>query len=79
MAPSTVTCAALAFGLLTSTVSAAFNKNSKTNVAVYWGQGNDQIPLSQVCADPNINIVNIGFVNYFPKTVDEYPGTNHGT
>jgi chitinase len=27
---------------------------------VYWGQGNDQIPLSEVCADPKVDIVNIG-------------------
>lgn len=69
--------AAIAVGLLTSTVSAKFDSNSNKNVAVYWGQGSDQIPLSQVCTDPGIDIVNIGFVNAFPKTRGDYPGTNH--
>jgi len=79
MAPSRFTRVALAVSLLTSTVSAVFDKNSKSNVAVYWGQGSNQISLSQVCADPSVDIVNIAFVNYFPQTVHEYPGTNHGT
>jgi hypothetical protein len=35
---------------------------------MYWGQGNDQIPLSQVCADPNIDIVNIGCKWYYAKS-----------
>ncbi|KAI8938010.1 hypothetical protein NX059_005683 [Plenodomus lindquistii] len=77
MSFSILSRAAIAVGLLTSTVSAKFDSNSNRNVAVYWGQGSDQIPLSQVCADPGIDIVNIGFVNVFPKARNEYPGTNH--
>ena len=60
MSPSTFTRAAFAAGLLASGVSAVFNNAAKTNIAVYWGQGNDQIPLSEVCADPKVDIVNIG-------------------
>ena len=77
MSPSTFTRAAFAAGLLASGVSAAFDNAAKTNIAMYWGQGNAQIPLSEVCADPNIDIVNIGFINAFPSVVGSYPGSNH--
>ena len=60
MSPSTLTRAAFAAGLLVSSVAATYDAASKTNIAMYWGQGNAQIPLSEVCADPNIDIVNIG-------------------
>ena len=60
MSPSTFTRAAFAAGLLASTASAAFNAASKTNVVMYWGQGSNQVPLVDVCADPNIDVVSIG-------------------
>jgi chitinase len=60
MSPSILARAAFAAGLLASTASAAFNAASKTNVVMYWGQGSNQVPLSDVCADPNIDIVAIG-------------------
>ncbi|USP82492.1 glycoside hydrolase family 18 protein [Curvularia clavata] len=77
MAPSLFARAAFAAGLLATTTSAAYDGAAKTNVAMYWGQGSNQIPLLEVCTDPNIDIVNIGFVNKFPKKRGEYPGTNH--
>jgi chitinase len=70
--------AVVAVGLLASTVSATFNAVSSKNVAIYWGQGYDQIPLSEVCDDPSVDIVNIGFVNRFPQKSGDYPGTNFG-
>lgn len=69
---------AVATGLLATTVSAAFDAGSTKNIAMYWGQGSNQIPLSDVCADPTIDIVNIGFVNGFPQKVGDYPKTNFG-
>jgi hypothetical protein len=60
MSPSAFTRAAFAAGLLASSASAAFNAASKTNVVMYWGQGSDQVSLSTVCADPNVDIVSIG-------------------
>jgi chitinase len=78
MSLSTIFSAA-AVGILASTASAAsFNPASTKNVAVYWGQGNAQGPLSDVCADPNVDIVNIGFITQFPKALGEYPVTNFG-
>ncbi|KAF1947336.1 hypothetical protein EJ02DRAFT_417918 [Clathrospora elynae] len=77
MPPSTITRTAIAVGLLASSVSARFDVNSKTNIAMYWGQGDAQITLSEVCANPNIDIVNIGFVNGFPQKRGDYPKTNH--
>ncbi|KAL6703780.1 Chitinase 2 [Coniothyrium glycines] len=70
--------AATAVVLLTSTVSAAFSKTAKNNVVVYWGQGDAQGPLADVCSNPSVDVVSIGFVNGFPKAVGEYPKTNHG-
>lgn len=69
---------AIATGLLATTVSAAFDAGSTKNIAMYWGQGSDQIHLSEVCSDPTIDIVNIGFVNGFPQKVGDYPKTNFG-
>jgi chitinase len=60
MVTSLFTRAAFAAGLLASTTSASFNAAAKTNVAMYWGQGSNQISLLEVCQDPNIDIVNIG-------------------
>ena len=56
----------LAAGLLAATASATFNAQSNNNVVTYWGQGNAQDRLSVTCENPNVDIVNIGFVNYFP-------------
>jgi chitinase len=71
--------ATVAVGLLASTASAAFDAAASNNVAMYWGQGDSQIPLSQVCNDASIDIVNIAFVNQFPLKVGDYPATNFGT
>ena len=42
------------------------------------GQGPDQPPLSYFCADKNIDIINIAFVNQFPDQTGGLPGTNFG-
>lgn len=68
--------AAVAAGLFASTVSAAFSAASSTNVAMYWGQGSYQIDLSVVCNDPSVDIVNIGFINGFPRARGDYPSSN---
>jgi chitinase len=78
MSSNTFTFAATVAVGLFATANAAFNAASSTNVAVYWGQGDAQIPLSQVCNDASVDIVNIAFVNQFPKTLTDYPGTNFG-
>lgn len=67
----------LALGLLASTVS-AFDASSSSNVAMYWGQGSNQITLKELCSDPSVDIVSIGFVNKFPTRRGEYPATNFG-
>jgi chitinase len=64
---------------LCASASASISGASGASVAVYWGQGNAQIPLSEVCSDPSVDIVNLAFVNVFPKTIGDYPGTNFGT
>ena len=63
---------------LSQTVLAGFNPSSQTNVAVYWGQGSGQISLSEVCSDDSVDIVNVAFVNGFPKAIGDYPATNFG-
>ena len=64
--------ATVAAGLLASGVSAG------GKVAIYWGQGAYQKELSVVCNDPSVDIVNIAFVNGFPKDNTTYPNTNFG-
>ncbi|KAF2031238.1 glycoside hydrolase [Setomelanomma holmii] len=59
-----------------STATAAYNAASTQNVAIYWGQGNSQITLSEACADPSVDVVNVAFVNGFPLNVGDYPKTN---
>ncbi|KAK6424444.1 Chitinase 2 [Elasticomyces elasticus] len=54
-----------------------FDPASKTNVAVYWGQGPNQARLLQTCQNPSVDIVNICFVNAFPdNSPGGWPGTN---
>ena len=76
---STISRAAAAVVALSSTVSAAYVHGGSSNVVMYWGQGNAQLPLSDACADPAIDVVTIGFVNGFPSKEGEYPATNFGT
>ncbi|KAF2714866.1 carbohydrate-binding module family 18 protein [Pleomassaria siparia CBS 279.74] len=70
--------AIIAAGLFASNAYAAFNATASTNVAIYWGQGSSQAPLLEVCNDPSVDIVNLAFVNQFPKAVGDYPGTDFG-
>jgi len=78
MSISTFVRAAAAATVLASTASAAYSAGSSNNVAVYWGQGSGQQELSDVCDDPSFDIVNIAFVNGFPKKKGDYPHTNFG-
>ena len=70
MSPSTFTRAAFAAGLLVSGAAATYNAAAKTNIAMYWGQGYDQIPLIDVCTDPNVDIVNIGCKLLYLSSID---------
>ncbi|KAL1301457.1 hypothetical protein AAFC00_005707 [Neodothiora populina] len=60
-------------------LASAFDASSKTNVVAYWGQGNNQGSLLSYCQNPNIDVINIGFVNVFPDQGNAgWPGTNFG-
>ncbi|KAK7979930.1 hypothetical protein PG989_012387 [Apiospora arundinis] len=53
---------------LAATVSAGFNANSQTNIAVYWGQNSygqagSQQRLSAYCANSVFNIIPLAFMN----------------
>ena len=79
MAPNTLIRAAIvATALFSSTAFAAFNAAASNNVVIYWGQGENQAPLLDVCNDPSIDIVNLAFVNQFPKAIGDYPGSDFG-
>ncbi|KAE8416380.1 glycoside hydrolase superfamily [Aspergillus pseudocaelatus] len=57
----------------------AFNAQSKSNVAVYYGQGYNQPRLSHFCQESALDIINIGFVNGFPdQSPANWPGSNFG-
>lgn len=59
--------------------ASALDPTSKSNVAVYWGQGANQQPLLETCKNPSIDIVNLAFVDVFPdQGAGGYPGTNFG-
>ncbi|KAI0839231.1 carbohydrate-binding module family 18 protein [Hypoxylon sp. FL0890] len=64
--------------ILTSAACGAFSTTSKNNVAVYYGQGSNQAPLSTYCADPNIDIIILSFVHLFPAQGNGFPGINFG-
>lgn len=66
-----------AAGLLASAVS-AFDASSSSNVAMYWGQGDSQLSLKDLCNDASIDIVMMAFVNQFPRQRGEFPATNFG-
>ena len=79
MSPNTFTrTATMAAGFLASVASAAFNPAASTNVVMYWGQGNAQISLTDLCNDASIDIVTLAFVNQFPQKIGDYPATNFG-
>ncbi|PLB42382.1 class III chitinase ChiA1 [Aspergillus candidus] len=60
-------------------LGSAFDAQSKSNVAIYYGQGYDQPRLSRFCEDPALDIINIGFINVFPDAGDAgWPGSNFG-
>ncbi|TIA30331.1 glycoside hydrolase [Aureobasidium pullulans] len=75
---STITGTAAAVAAF-SGLASAFTANAKTNVVTYWGQGPNQGSLQDVCKNPNVDIVNIGFINVFPDQGKAgWPGSNFG-
>lgn len=71
--------AATALAITPNLQTNTFNPKSNTNMAVYWGQGPSQQRLAHFCADSNIDIIPIAFLNVFPDQVNGgYPGTNFG-
>ncbi|KAJ5099591.1 hypothetical protein N7532_006592 [Penicillium argentinense] len=59
-------------------VSSALNVDSKSNVAIYYGQGAYQQRLSHFCKETSLDIINLGFINVFPTAVGDWPGSNFG-
>ncbi|KAI3399794.1 hypothetical protein diail_5590 [Diaporthe ilicicola] len=57
---------------------AQFNIGAKVNNVVYYGQGDDQLPLLHYCQQPEIDAIALSFVNLFPAQANGYPGTNFG-
>lgn len=54
----------------------AVDASLKNNVAVYYGQGDNQPRLKHFCEQTTSDIINIGFINQFPKHVGDFPGSN---
>ncbi|KAA8647600.1 class III chitinase ChiA1 [Aspergillus tanneri] len=73
------TLAAIAAALSLTTSASGFDAKGKSNVAVYYGQGENQPRLSHFCQDTSLDIINIGFVNTFPgQGAAGWPGSNFG-
>ncbi|KAJ5709004.1 hypothetical protein N7493_010338 [Penicillium malachiteum] len=56
----------------------AVDADLKSNVAVYYGQGANQLRLSHFCQETSLDIINLGFINVFPEEVGDWPGSNFG-
>ncbi|KAJ5280254.1 hypothetical protein N7478_005626 [Penicillium angulare] len=69
-----------AAALMSSFLSASFalDVDLQSNVAVYYGQGANQPRLSHFCEETSMDIINLGFINVFPKKVGDWPGSNFG-
>jgi chitinase len=78
MSRSIISVAAAAVAAIASTASATYTQGGNQNVAMYWGQGYDQAPLSSACMDPAVDVVNLAFINQFPAKRGDYPGSNFG-
>ncbi|SMR48152.1 unnamed protein product [Zymoseptoria tritici ST99CH_1E4] len=76
--PSFASLVLAATGLFAAATNAQFNAAAKTNVAIYWGQGPNQLRLLEHCKRPAVDIINIGFINQFPDQTGSYPGSNFG-
>ncbi|XXH06046.1 hypothetical protein Hte_012491 [Hypoxylon texense] len=63
---------------LISIAHGAFSISSKNNLVVYYGQGPNQASLATYCADPNIDVIILSFVNLFPAQANGFPGLNFG-
>ncbi|KAH2016847.1 Endochitinase A1 [Aspergillus fumigatus] len=60
-------------------LASAFDASSRSNLAIYWGQGPNQLRLSHFCQETSLDIINIGFINYFPDmSPGHWPGSNFG-
>ncbi|PVH71925.1 glycoside hydrolase family 18 protein [Cadophora sp. DSE1049] len=55
---------------------AIYDQNSKTNLALYWGQGGGQQRLLHFCEQSTVDIIPIGFVHIFPQQGNGFPGSN---
>ncbi|KAL2367655.1 hypothetical protein RJZ57_007981, partial [Blastomyces gilchristii] len=71
--------AGMAVSSLLASSTSAFDLNSKTNLAVYYGQGPYQQRLAHFCQQTSMDIIPIGFVHIFPEQgKGGYPGSNFG-
>ncbi|KAK7963824.1 glycoside hydrolase [Apiospora saccharicola] len=57
---------------------ATFSAAAKSNVAIYYGQGPNQKPLSTYCADDSIDIIILSFVHLFLQQANGFPGIDFG-
>ena len=57
----------------------SFNAAASNNVAVYYGQSGatGQVPLTQLCSDPSVNIIVLAFLTTFAGP-GSYPSVNFG-
>lgn len=55
---------------------AIYDRNSKTNLALYWGQGGGQQRLLHFCEQSTVDIIPIGFIHIFPQQGNGFPGSN---
>ncbi|KAH7327148.1 glycoside hydrolase superfamily, partial [Rhexocercosporidium sp. MPI-PUGE-AT-0058] len=55
---------------------ATYDQSSKTNLALYWGQGGGQQRLQYFCEQSTVDVIPIGFIHIFPQQGNGFPGSN---
>ncbi|KAL2065294.1 hypothetical protein VTL71DRAFT_2963 [Oculimacula yallundae] len=72
-----IAAAAASFSLMSS-ATADYNPASQANVAMYYGSGDNQLPLAHFCDSTSVDIIPIGFVNIFPNLANGLVAQNFG-
>ncbi|PGH28370.1 chitinase, partial [[Emmonsia] crescens] len=79
MAFKSLLTATMAASSLLASSTFAVDLGSKTNLAVYYGQGPYQERLAHFCQQSSLDIIPISFVHIFPdQGAGGYPGSNFG-
>ncbi|KAF8863084.1 glycoside hydrolase [Acephala macrosclerotiorum] len=61
-----------------ASIPSTYDPTSKSNVALYWGQGSGQQGLAHFCSQTTVDIIPLAFINVFPAQGNGFPGDKFG-